>query len=136
MYAIALLMLGAVAAVSAALLRLAGAGVAARDLAVVFGAILVAVEASLLVIRLLKGRDQASATQAGMSGMVLLMLLSVGILGACLLMGVLQGDAAVRCSPLLFLAALVLVAVEAIRTIRSAQAGSPGIMKDQSGNVK
>ena len=108
-----------------------------RDLAVAFGAVVVAAEASLLAIRLLRGQDQASAIQAGMSGMVLLMLLSVGILGACLLMGVLQGDAAIRCSPLLFLGALVLVAVDAIRTIRSAQAGRPGsIMNNGTGKVK
>lgn len=129
-------MLSAVAAISAVLLRLAGAGVAVRDMAIAFGAILVAAEASLITIQLLKGQDQASAVQAGMSGMVLLMMLSVGIMGACLLMGLTQGDAATRCSPLLFLAALVLVAADAIRTIRSAQSSESGIMRDRSDKVK
>jgi len=136
LYVIAFLVLSAVAAASATLLRLAGVGVAVRDMVVAFVAILVAVETSLLAIRLLKGQDQASAAQAGMSGMVLLMLLSVGILGACLMMGVLQGDAAIRCSPLLFVAALVLVAADAIRTIRVAQAGKPAQVKEDTDKVK
>ena len=136
MYIVAFLVLGAVAAVSAGLFRLAGSGVAVGDLAITFGAMLVAVEVSLLAIRMLKGTNQASAVQAGMSGMVLVMMLSVGILGACLMMGVLQGGAAIRCSPLLFVAALALVASDAIRTIRHAPAAEPGPVKDQSDKVK
>ena len=136
MYVIAFFVLGAVAAANAVLLRLAGIDVPMRDLATAFGAILVSVEVSLLAIRLLSAQDQASATQAGMSGMVLLMLLSVGILGGCLMAGLLQGDAVVRSSPLLFISALALVAIDAIRTIRSAQIGKTAIVKDQAGKLK
>jgi hypothetical protein len=135
-FILALLVLSLAAVVSAVLLRVSGIGVAVRDLGITFATILAASEISLLAIRLLKGRDQSSAAQAGLGGMVSLMLLSVGLLGACLMMGVLTSDAAIRCSPLLFVTALVLVATDAIRTIRSASAGNPGATKEQPDKVK
>jgi hypothetical protein len=135
LYGIALIIIAVIAATTAGLFHLAGHPVSLRDVIVVAAAIAVAVECSLLAIRLLTGADQASAVQAGMTGMVLVMFLSVAVLGACLLMGVVGSDAAVRCSPLLFIAALVLVAFDAIRTIRSVPAGA-GTPKTGADKVK
>lgn len=136
MYGIALLVMAAVAAVTAGLFAMAGHGVALRDLGVTAGAITVAVECSLLAIRLMRGSGQAAAVQAGMTGMVLVMLLSVGLLGACLVMGVVGSEAVVRCSPLLFMGALALVAFDAIRTIRSVPASRADVLKAGPDKVK
>ena len=121
MFVLSLVVLTVVAAASAALQYTVGKATGLQDLVIVYVAMLVATEASLATIRALRGRDQAAATQAGLVGMVLLMVLAIGILAACWSMGVLaQPEAITRWSPLLFLAALTTVAVDAIRTIRRA----------------
>lgn len=136
MYGIAFVVMALAAALTAGLFRIAGQEIALRDLGIVTIAITIALEGSLLAMRALKGTDQAAAVQAGMSGMVLLMLLSLGLLGACLMMRVVSSDAAIRYSPLLFLTALVLAAYGAIRTIRSAPAGGAAAVKVDTTKAK
>ena len=113
------IVLSSVAAVAAGACYLTGLGIFPRELISVYVASLLASELSVATIWLLKGNDQASATQAGMSGMTVLMLLSVGLLAAEWFMGLLtHSEGVVRFSPLFFLVSLALVACDAVRTIR------------------
>lgn len=122
MMMLAWLILTGAAAISAGLFAMAGMPVDWSGLAGVYIAMVLATEGALLAIRTLKGDDQAAATQAGMSGMVLLMMLSLALLGAMRFSGVVKDGAIIRLAPLLFVAALVLVSWTAIRTIKSAPA--------------
>ena len=93
-----------IGAVGTAAMQWTGRPLYGQDLIVIGGGIALATELSLLVIRMLKGSDQAAATQAGLSGMVLLMLLAVGILAAARFMGVIaHAEALTQWSPIFFL---------------------------------
>ena len=129
-----------IGALGAMAMQWTGRPVYAQDMIFIAGGIAVATELSLIAIRLLKGPDQAAAAQAGLTGMVLLMLLTVGILTAGRFMGVIaHADALTQWSPLYFMAALILVAGDAIRTIRraptvKAKSGHPDVPADKTGN--
>ena len=124
MYLIAWLVLTVVAAGSGlALYWFAIPGIS--DIVVIYLILLAATELSLLVIRLLKGPDQASATQAGLSGMTVLILVGMAGLISARLAGLIHEETSLlRWSPFLFFVSLGLVAASAIKTIRqSAVAG-------------
>ena len=130
----------AIGAAGAAGMQWAGRPVHGQDLILIGGGIAVATELSLIAIRMLRGNDQAAASQAGLTGMVLLMMLAVGILAAGRFMGVIaHTDALTQWSPVFFLCALILVAGDAIRTIRRAPAlkaksDGPEAPADKTGN--
>ena len=129
-----------IGALGAAVMQWTGRPVYAQDMILIGGGIALATELSLIAIRLLKDPDQAAAAQAGLTGMVLLMLLSVAILAAGHFMGVIaHAEALIQWSPLYFLVSLILVAGDAIRTIRRAPAIkakslSPEAPADKTGN--
>ena len=129
-----------IGALGAAVMQWTGRPVYAQDMIFIGGGIAVATELSLIAIRMLQGSDQAAAAQAGLTGMVLLMLLTIGILTAGRFMGVIaHADALTQWSPVYFLAALILVAGDAIRTIRRAPAVktkscNPEVPADKTGN--
>lgn len=113
----------AIGAAGAAVIQRTGRPIYGQDLILIGGGIALAAELSLIAIRMLRGNDQAAASQAGLTGMVLLMLLAVGILAAGRFMGVIaHTEALTQWSPIFFLCALILVAGDAIRTIRRAPA--------------
>ena len=127
-------------ALGAVVMQWTGRPVYAQDMILIGGGIAVATELSLIAIRLLQGADQAAAAQAGLTGMVLVMLLTVGILTAGRFMGVIaHADALTQWSPVYFLVSLILVAGDAIRTIRraptvKAKSGNPETPADKTGN--
>lgn len=129
-----------IGAAGAAVMQWIGRPVYGQDLILIGGAVAVATELSLVAIRMLRGNDQPAASQAGLTGMVLLMLLSVGILAAGRFMGVIgHSEALTQWSPVFFLCALILVAGDAIRTIRRAPAlkaksDGPKEPADKTGN--
>jgi hypothetical protein len=114
------LILICISSLGAAACWLMGRPVLAPQLAVVAAITLVSTEVSLLVIRMGGKADQGTASQAGLAGMVLLMLSITGLLVVASFMKLLDTAAITQWAPLHFLAALSLVAVAAIRTIRSA----------------
>ncbi len=121
MFWIAWLALTIVAAAGGLVAHLAGASLPLKDLLVIYLVCLVACELGLIAIALLKGDDQASATQAGLSGLMVLMFVSFGGILAMRLAGLIsQGASLMSWSPLLFFISLALVAASAIRTIRRA----------------
>ncbi len=126
MYWIAWLVLSIVAAASGAVAHVAGALPQVRDLLVIYVVCLLACELGLLAIALLKAPDYAAATQAGLSGLMVLMFVGFGGLLAARLAGLIrQGDSVVFFSPLLFFVSLALVAASAIRTIRRSPTVGP-----------
>lgn len=128
-----------VGALGAGAVHWLGRPVYVQDMVLIGVMLAAGAELSLIVIRMLKGSDQAAAAQAGLTGMVLLMFVSVGLLAAGRFMGLIANSAALtQWSAVFFLVGLILVAGEAIRTIRQAPAVSakPGTQStaDKTGN--